>query len=231
MRPVLPPETGDDWLALTADELPVAEAYDWAVRPDCGAVVLFSGTVRDHAEGRDGRRAPDLRGLRRAVVPRLADDRRPRPARRWPTIGRIALLHRTGRLELGESSVLVVVSTPHRAEAFEAGRYAIDALKATVPIWKHEVWRDGGAMGHRGHSRSPTAGTVGADRRVVDRRRRRRRRHRDRRRGRRVVVAPAAPARSTASATFRRQIDALVAGGPAVDRSIDRRARDAVDGR
>ena len=48
-----PPDAGDDWLALTADELPVGEAYDWAVRPDCGAVVLFSGTVRDHAEGRE----------------------------------------------------------------------------------------------------------------------------------------------------------------------------------
>ena len=52
-RPVEPPEN-DDWLALTEDELPVGAAYDWAVRPHCGAVVLFSGTVRDHAEGRDG---------------------------------------------------------------------------------------------------------------------------------------------------------------------------------
>ena len=52
------------------------------------------------------------------------------------------LLHRTGRLELGESSVIVVVSSPHRPEAFEAGRFAIDALKLSVPIWKHEVWAD-----------------------------------------------------------------------------------------
>ncbi len=63
MRLVQAPRRGDDWLALTADELSVAAVYDWAVRPDCGAVVVFSGTVRDHAEGRDGRGAAGVRGL------------------------------------------------------------------------------------------------------------------------------------------------------------------------
>ena len=77
----------------------------------------------------------------------------------WQMIGRIAMLHRTGRLAVGDSSVLVVVSTPHRAEAFEAGRYAIDALKASVPIWKHETWRDGSAWG-TGATPIAEAGTV-----------------------------------------------------------------------
>ena len=156
--PVLPPETSDDWLALTADELPVAETYAWAVRPGCGAVVLFSGTVRDHADGREGVEHLSYEAYDEAVVPRLqtiATEARTR----WPTIGRIAILHRTGRLEVGESSVLVVVSTPHRAESFEAGRYAIDALKATVPIWKHETWRDGSAWG-TGATPIAEAGTV-----------------------------------------------------------------------
>ena len=152
------PTTGDDWLALTADELPVAAAYDWAVRPDCGAVVLFSGTVRDHAEGRDGVEHLTYEAYDEAVVPRLAAIAA-EARQRWPMIGRLALLHRTGRLELGESSVLVVVSTPHRAEAFEAGRYAIDALKASVPIWKHETWRDGSAWG-TGATPIAEAGTV-----------------------------------------------------------------------
>src|SRR4051794_39864669 len=71
MRPVLPPETGDDWLALTADELPVAETYAWAVRPGCGAVVLFSGTVRDHADGREGVEHLSYEAYDEAVVPRL----------------------------------------------------------------------------------------------------------------------------------------------------------------
>ena len=74
-----------------------------------------------------------------------------------------ALLHRVGRLALGESSVLACVSAPHRPEAFEAARYAIDALKASAPIWKHEVWADGAGWGTGAHDivepRSvPTAG-------------------------------------------------------------------------
>ena len=155
--PVEPPED-DDWLALTEDELPVGAAYDWAVRPDCGAVVLFSGTVRDHAEGRDGVEHLTYEAYDEAVVPRMAEIAA-EARQRWPMIGRLAILHRTGRLELGESSVVVVVSTPHRAEAFEAGRYAIDALKASVPIWKHETWRDGSAWG-TGATPIAEAGTV-----------------------------------------------------------------------
>ena len=66
---------------------------------------------------------------------------------RWPETGRVVLIHRTGTLGLGESSVIVVVSAPHRPEAFEAARFAIDALKLTAPIWKHEVWQDGADWG------------------------------------------------------------------------------------
>jgi molybdopterin synthase catalytic subunit len=69
--------------------------------------------------------------------------------RRWPGLGRVALLHRVGRLELGEVSVAVVVSAPHRGEAFEAARFAIDTLKETVPIWKRESWSGGSDWGTR----------------------------------------------------------------------------------
>ena len=62
---------------------------------------------------------------------------------RWPSLGRLALLHRTGLLGVGEASVLVAASAPHRAEAFDAARFCIDTLKATAPIWKRETW-DGG---------------------------------------------------------------------------------------
>jgi len=80
------------------------------------------------------------------VVPRFTDigiELR----RRWPDTGRIVLLHRTGRVEVGEASVIAVVSAPHREGAFDAARYAIDALKQTAPIWKHEVWADGADWG------------------------------------------------------------------------------------
>lgn len=115
---------------------------EWAVRPDCGAVVVFSGTVRDHAEGRAGVTSLAYEAYAGEVEPRLnaiADEAR----RRWPDLGRLALLHRVGELGLGEVSVVVAASTPHRGEAFEAARFAIDTLKATVPIWKREAW-DGG---------------------------------------------------------------------------------------
>ena len=159
MRPVQAPRRGDDWFALTADELSVAEAYDWAQRADCGAVVVFSGTVRDHAEGREGVEQLEYEAYEEAVQPRLAAIAA-EARRRWPSIGRVALLHRIGRLTVGESSVLVVVSSPHRPEAFEAARYAIDALKASVPIWKHETWREGSCVGHGRHADPRCRGRV-----------------------------------------------------------------------
>jgi molybdopterin synthase catalytic subunit len=66
-------------------------------------------------------------------------------------VGRIVLLHRTGRLELKESSVVAAVSTPHRPEAFEAARFAIDALKSAAPIWKREEWTEGEDWGTGSH--------------------------------------------------------------------------------
>lgn len=159
MPAVRAPDDRDDWFALTPDELPVAAAYEWAVRPDCGAVVLFSGTVRDHAEGRDGVEHLTYEAYEDQVVARfaaIAAELR----RRWPDTGRVALLHRTGRLVVGESSVITVVSAPHRAEAFEAGRFAIDALKESAPIWKHEVWADGADWGTGAHD-VRDAGEVG----------------------------------------------------------------------
>ena len=138
---MLPPPASDTWIALSAAPLPVGVAADWAVRPDCGAMVLFSGTVRDHADHRTGVTKLTYEAYAEQVEPRLqaiAEEAR----KRWP-VGRIALLHRTGELLVGESSVVVVASSAHRGEAFDAARFCIDTLKATVPIWKRETW-DGG---------------------------------------------------------------------------------------
>jgi molybdopterin synthase catalytic subunit len=136
----------DTWVGLTTDPLPVDVAAAWAVRPDCGAVVTFSGTVRDHAEGRPGVSRLTYEAYEGEVEPRLlaiADAAR----RQWPDVGRLVLLHRTGVLGVGESSVVVVASSPHRHDAFEAARWCIDTLKATVPIWKRETWSGGEAWG------------------------------------------------------------------------------------
>lgn len=136
------PAFGDDWLALTADAVPAGAAVDWAVRPGCGAVVSFLGTVRDHADGRSGVTSLEYEAYDEQARLRLADIARSARTS-WPDIGRIALLHRTGELGVGEVSVAVVVSAPHRAEAFEAARFCIDSVKAGVPIWKRERWEGG----------------------------------------------------------------------------------------
>jgi molybdopterin synthase catalytic subunit len=143
---VRPPNEGDDWLGITDAELPVAEAYDWALRPSCGAVVLFSGTVRDHAEGRDDVQHLTYEAYESQVLP-VFESITTELRTRWSATGRVVLLHRTGRLQLEESSVIAVVSAPHRPEAFAAARFAIDALKESAPIWKHEVWADGSDWG------------------------------------------------------------------------------------
>ncbi len=169
---MLPPVDGSEWLGLTSSPLPIGAAHDWAVRPDCGAVVLFSGTVRDHAEGRAGVEHLTYEAYEEQVGPRLAAIAAETRVR-WPMVGRIVLLHRTGRLALGESSVVAVVSTPHRPEAFAAARFAIDALKASVPIWKHEVWAEGadwgtGATEVRDAAAVSTAEEIAAHERAAD---------------------------------------------------------------
>lgn len=141
-----PPLSGDDWLGLSSAPLPTAAASEWAIRPDCGGIVSFVGTARDHSEGRPDVHLLEYEAYESQVVPRLG--RVAAEARaRHPTVGRIALLHRIGPLEVGDAAVVVVASAPHRDEAFGAARFCIDTLKATVPIWKKEAWTGGESWG------------------------------------------------------------------------------------
>ncbi len=137
---------GDTWLALTEAPLPVGTVAEWAVRPSCGGLVLFNGTARDHAAGRPEVSLLEYEAYEEHVVARLAAIAA-EVRERWPAVGRIAMLHRVGPIAVGESAVVVVVSAPHRDDAFVAARFCIDTLKATVPIWKREVWRDGESWG------------------------------------------------------------------------------------
>ena len=109
-------------------------------RPGCGAIVTFLGTVRD-LTGDQVTVALDYEaypGMAEKKMTEIEADTRSR----WP-IGDIAMVHRLGHLEVGEISVAVAVSCPHRAQAFEACRHAMDRLKELVPIWKKENWADG----------------------------------------------------------------------------------------
>jgi MoaE-MoaD fusion protein len=110
--------------------------------PRVGAVVLFLGVVRDNARGR--RVDHLIYEAYEALASRELEKIAAAAVDRWP-VTRVAVVHRTGRLGVGEPSVAVAVSSPHRREAFEAGRYMIDTLKQTVPIWKKEVWEGGAA--------------------------------------------------------------------------------------
>jgi molybdopterin synthase catalytic subunit len=108
--------------------------------PHCGAVVLFLGTVRD-LTGERVTLALDYEAYPAMAEKKMAEIEA-ETRQRWP-VGEIILEHRLGHLDVGDISVAVAVSTPHRADAFEACRYAIDRLKELVPIWKKENWSDG----------------------------------------------------------------------------------------
>ncbi|HZP56892.1 MAG TPA: molybdenum cofactor biosynthesis protein MoaE [Dehalococcoidia bacterium] len=119
------------------DPRPLVEAVR---TDDAGAVVLFYGVVRNENLGRrvlyleyDAYEAMALKKMRE-----VADEVRAR----FPVTG-LGIAHRTGRVEIGETSLLVAVATPHRKEGFEACHFAVDRIKETVPIWKKEVWEDG----------------------------------------------------------------------------------------
>ena len=120
----------------------VDRALSAVADPGAGAVVLFLGVVRDNARGQRVTRLEyeAYEALARREMEKIAAT----IGSRWPTT-RVAIIHRTGRVAVGEASVAVTVSAPHRAEAFEAARYAIDTLKLTVPIWKKEIWESGEA--------------------------------------------------------------------------------------
>ena len=140
------PAGGSDWIALSEHALPIDGAVAWVVLPSCGAAVTFTGTARDHAPGRPGVHRLEYEAYEEHALSRMAAVVVEARAR-WTELGRVALLHRTGGVALGDAAVVVAVSSPHRGDAFEAARFAIDELKRTVPIWKREAWDGGESWG------------------------------------------------------------------------------------
>jgi molybdopterin synthase catalytic subunit len=132
-------------------------AAGWVERPDCGAVVTFAGTVRDHAPGRDGVDEIEYEAYDTQVEPRLRQIAE-HAAGRWPGVARVVIWHRVGTLAVGETSIVVAVSSAHRAEAFDAARYCIDTVKTSVPIWKRERWATGEDWGLDAHGVEEVAG-------------------------------------------------------------------------
>ena len=116
------------------------KVVDSVTTPGSGAIVTFDGTVRDNARGKP------VTHLYYEAYPEMALKElhkiRDQAMQRWP-LNEVSIIHRVGRMEIAESSVFIAVSSPHRTDAFEACRFAIDTLKTTVPIWKKEHYEDG----------------------------------------------------------------------------------------
>ncbi|HEY4909178.1 MAG TPA: molybdenum cofactor biosynthesis protein MoaE [Methylomirabilota bacterium] len=142
---LFPPVSGGaaepDWIEVTTEPLSERAVAQAVEHPGAGGIALFSGVVRDQTGGRRVKfleyeaHGPMALAKMREIAVAVRE--------RWPATARIALVHRIGRLEIGESSVMIAVSSPHRGPAFEACRFAIDTLKETVPIWKKEYFEDG----------------------------------------------------------------------------------------
>lgn len=144
MQSVSPPpdtSTSSDDLRITFAPLSLDEVYALADTPANGAVVLMSGMVRDNTDGKSVV-ALEYQAYEPMVVEifkQIATQIR----QTWPEVTRVVIHHRTGKLTIGEISVLVAVGCPHRSEAFTACKFAIDTLKHNAPIWKKEWWSDG----------------------------------------------------------------------------------------
>ena len=107
---------------------------------DAGAVVFFLGTTREFTKGRQ------TASLEYECYPQMAEAKlaelEAQAREKWPLV-HVSIIHRLGHLELGEASIAIAISSPHRQAAFEAGRWLIDTIKEDVPIWKQENWANG----------------------------------------------------------------------------------------
>ncbi|XGV95336.1 MAG: molybdenum cofactor biosynthesis protein MoaE [Leptolyngbya sp. BL-A-14] len=135
------PQRNGDSLAITFAPLLLAEAYALAEDDANGAIVVMSGTVRNQTGGKPvvALEYQAYEPMALNVFQQIAAEIR----QQWTDVNRVVIHHRTGRLAIGEISVLVAVGCPHRSEAFAACQYAIDTLKHNAPIWKKEHWQDG----------------------------------------------------------------------------------------
>lgn len=125
---------------ITSEEIELGDVIRAVETGDAGAIVHFLGIVRNNTAGRE------VSYLEYEAYPPMAEKKMAEIAQeiseKWG-LDRVAMIHRVGRLEIGEVSVAVAVASPHRKEAFEACHYAMNRLKQIVPIWKREVWVDG----------------------------------------------------------------------------------------
>ena len=129
------------WFELTDQPISVDEVIGCLADPAKGGVVTFVGVVRGVTEGRE------TLYLEYEAYPEMAERTMSEIGAevqgRWPEVREVAIVHRTGRLEVGETAIVIALCAAHRRQLFDALHYAIDRIKEIVPIWKKEVWADG----------------------------------------------------------------------------------------
>ncbi|MCC9608842.1 molybdenum cofactor biosynthesis protein MoaE [Blastopirellula sp. JC732] len=126
--------------SLTHETIDLQAMYDLVATPTAGAIVTFSGVTRELTHGRQTD-SLDYEAYAEMALAKLQELEQT-AKERWP-IEKCAITHRLGHLEIGEASVVVAVSSPHRDASFLAAKWLIDTLKEEVPIWKRENWSDG----------------------------------------------------------------------------------------
>jgi len=129
-----------DFFEITSDKIEIEEVIKRVSDVESGAIVVFIGTVRKLSRGRE---VKYLEYEAYSEMTLREFDKIAQEIRQMWSVRRLVIVHRVGRLSLGEISVLIVISASHRDEAYRASRYAIEKLKQTVPIWKKEVWEGG----------------------------------------------------------------------------------------
>ena len=151
---------------LTTEEISVDEVVARLADPGVGAVVTFVGVVRGETDGRE------VRCLEYEAYPEMAEETLRQIGdevrAHWETIREVAIVHRVGRLQVGETAVVIALSAAHRPEVFDALRYSIDRLKEIVPLWKNVVWADGAewrsvGAGEQGSRGAEEQGSRGAE--------------------------------------------------------------------
>ena len=140
---------------ITTEEISADEVIARLADPAIGAVITFVGVVRGTTEGRQ------VRYLEYEAYPEMAEETLfqigDEVRARWNAVREVAIVHRVGRLQVGETAVVIALSAAHRREVFDAVHYAIDRLKEIVPIWKKEVWADGAEWRSEGEGDRLTA--------------------------------------------------------------------------
>lgn len=154
-------EEEDTWVEVAEARLSLEVLARFVESPKAGAVSTFSGTTRDNFQGKKvvHLEYEAYKPMAEKELRKIAH----RVRQRWPDVLRVALAHRIGKVDIGEASVVIAVSSPHRVDSLEAVHFAIDEIKAVVPIWKKEFYEEGGVWKenteccHSGPHRRPVA--------------------------------------------------------------------------